>query len=198
MLDVIGRLSLPEQLDLVALCREIVREAPLLQKTMPNGAAFKYLCTSAGDYGWVSDRQGYRYVKQHPGTGRPFPPMPALIRDIALDAAAACGMSLDPQSALINWYGADGRLGLHQDRTEISLAPVVSISLGDDAVFVAGGPAKSDPRREILLQSGDVLVMGGEDRLAYHGVKQILPGTAPTDLCFRQPGRINITVRQVY
>lgn len=198
MFGVVFCLPLHIQTQLVDLCRGLVAEAPLFQKVMPTGAKFRYLCTSAGAYGWMSDRKGYRYVEEHPLTQRAFPPIPALIAEIATQAAAVCQMALLPQTALINWYGADGTLGLHQDKTEQSAAPVVSISLGDAARFIIGGSERTSPKRHITLYSGDVLVMGGADRWAYHSVKKIIPHTAPSALGMRQAGRINITVRQVY
>ncbi len=198
MFEVVQCLTLEEQIALVEVCRTIVKEAPLFQKTMPTGGIFHYLCTSVGHYGWLSDKKGYRYETQHPITKNAFPPIPPLIQDIAVQAVAHYGQTIRPETALINWYDANGNLGLHQDKTEVSRAPVVSISLGDDALFIKGGMQRNDPKEMITLKSGDVLVMGAEHRLAYHGVKKILPGTAPLELAFKQAGRINITVRQVY
>lgn len=198
MFEVIRQLTLEEQIALTEICRDIVKQAPLFQKTMPTGGIFHYLCTSVGEYGWLSDKKGYRYETQHPVAGAAFPPIPPLIHEIAVQAVAHYGLTIRPETALINWYAADGNLGLHQDKTEVSRAPVVSISLGDDALFIKGGMQRSDPKETIILKSGDVLVMGAEHRLAYHGIKKILPGTAPLALGFKQAGRINITVRQVY
>jgi DNA oxidative demethylase len=198
MYEVAFTLSFETQIELLNICRQIAEEAPLFQKTMPTGQKFNYLCTSAGDYGWVSDRRGYRYEEQHPITKQDFPKIPGLIEEIALKATAKYGLSLRPESALINWYAPDSSLGLHQDKTERSDAPVVSISLGDDCVFVKGGVTRSDPKENLMLYSGDVFVMGAEHRYYFHGVKRIYPHTAPVELGMRQAGRINITVRQVY
>jgi alkylated DNA repair protein (DNA oxidative demethylase) len=165
---------------------------------MPTGAKFQYLCTSAGQYGWISDRQGYRYTEQHPITHEHFPAMPRIFFDIAVDAAARCGLNIRPESALINWYDRNGALGLHQDKTEKCLAPVVSISIGDDCVFIVGGLERTDPKENMTLKSGDVLIMGAEHRLIFHGVKKIVAGTSPPELGFKDDGRVNITVRQVY
>ena len=196
MFEVIHQLTCQEQHEVVVACRQIIAEAPLFTKTMPSGAAFRYRCTSAGDYGWTSDRKGFRYVNHHPQTRNHFPPIPTLIHRIAVDAAASCGLTMRPESALINWYGPDGKLGLHQDKTEVSRAPVVSISLGDDCVFLVGGPRRTDAKEEIILKSGDVLVMGAEHRLCFHGVRKIVAGTAPAGLDV--DGRLNVTIRQVY
>jgi alkylated DNA repair protein (DNA oxidative demethylase) len=198
MFEVTFTLDIAAQQALLQICRTIVQTAPLFQKIMPTGAKFNYLCTSAGQYGWLSDQGGYRYTLQHPVTHQPFPPIPPEIEAIAQRAVAHYGLTLRAETALINWYSANSTLGLHQDKTEISRAPVVSISLGDSCVFICGGLQKKDPKDKLILQSGDVLVMGAEHRLAYHGVRRILPQTAPAELGLKQPGRINITIRQVY
>jgi len=198
MIEVVRKLDIATQNMILAECRQIVAEAPLFQKTMPTGAKFKYLCTSAGDYGWMSDRKGYRYEENHPKTGHHFPPIPDIITQLSIEVAEQVGLSIKPESALINWYAEDSTLGLHQDKTEESLAPVISFSLGDDCVFTIGGIKRTDKKRNITLHSGDILVMGGEHRLVYHGVKKIVPNTAPPELDIKQAGRMNITVRQVY
>ena len=198
MLEVARQLSIEEQRCILKECRDVVNEAPLFQKVMPTGAKFRYLCTSAGPYGWISDRKGYRYVTEHPVSGKVFPDIPQIICDIAHEVVDTYGLTIVPETALINFYDEKGKLGLHQDKTEISRAPVVSISIGDDCVFTAGGLKRSDPKEDMILHSGDVLVMGAEHRLVYHGVKKIIPHTAPAELELTNAGRINITVRQVY
>ena len=129
----------------------------------------------------------------------PAPPLPADFRELAARAAAAAGMMIDADLCILNFYAADGRMGLHQDKDEgeRSLAagvPVVSISIGDTARFLFGGTRRRDPVESILLESGDVFVFGGPARLRYHGVSRILPGTAPRDLAI--DGRFNLTFRQ--
>lgn len=197
MIDVVFTLDIDQQNQLLELCRNIVSDAPLFQKTMPNGAKFKYLCTSAGKYGWLSDRKGYRYEEHHPLTKTNFPPIPLLINDIAIQAAELTNESIIPESALINWYAEKGKLGLHVDNTENCDAPVISISIGDDCVFTIGGLKRNDKKRDITLKSGDVLVMSSEHRYCYHGVKKTIPNTAPDLLGMKSSGRINITIRQV-
>jgi len=197
MIEVVYTLHMDIQQELLRLCRQIVQQAPLFQKTMPTGAKFRYLCTSAGQYGWLSDKKGFRYETHHPETGRPFPPIPDLMCEIALDAAAQYDLSIRPESALINWYEADSKLGLHQDKTEKSDAPVISISLGDSCVFTIGGETRKARKHDVTLTSGDVLVMCAEHRYIFHGVKEILPETAPTKLGMKNSGRVNITIRQV-
>jgi len=199
MYDVVYQLPIETQIALLASCRKIIQEAPLFQKTMPRwGHKFKYLCTSAGRYGWTSDKKGFRYVETHPTTQENFPEMPDIIHDIAVETAEKCGMTIRPESALINRYTADSTLGLHVDNTEKCDAPVISISLGDDCLFIKGGIEKDSPKEIVTLHSGDVFVMGGEYRYCYHGVKEIIAGTAPQELKMQQPGRVNITIRQVY
>lgn len=197
MIEVVDSLSLALQNELLECCRQIVARAPLFTKTMPTGAPFRYRCTSAGPYGWVSDKRGYRYERAHPLTGEPFGPIPPLIDSLARRAAQQVGLVIEPQSVLLNWYEADSKLGLHQDNTERCDAPVISFSLGDDCAFVIGGPERSSPTRSVRLKSGDVLVMGGADRYIFHGVRRLYAGTSPAGLQMRAPGRINLTVRQV-
>jgi alkylated DNA repair protein (DNA oxidative demethylase) len=152
--------------------------------------------TSAGGFGWVTDRKGYRYEPAHPDTGAPWPPIPESV--LAVWRAVA-GVVAEPDSCLINHYAGKARMGLHQDKDEADFSiPVVSISLGDPARFRIGGAARADPTRSIRLLSGDVLVMGGAARLLFHGVDRIEPGgddllagVAPFE-----GGRINLTLRR--
>ncbi len=198
MIDVIRKLTIKEQRTVLRECQKVIQYAPLSRMTMPTGADFQYLCTSAGDYGLISDRKGYRYVSKNPITGLRFPAIPTLIHQIALEAAQSCALRIRPETALVNWYDEDSQLGLHQDRTESTDAPVISISIGDDCVFIVGGPQRSDPRRKITLKSGDVFIMGAEHRFVFHGIEKIVPGTAPSTLGLKQSGRFNINIRQVY
>jgi alkylated DNA repair protein (DNA oxidative demethylase) len=131
--------------------------------------------------------------------GRPAPPLPDAFRALASRVAASVGMTVDADICILNYYDADGRMGLHQDKDEgeRSLAaglPVVSISIGDKARFLFGGTRRRAPVSEFALHSGDAFVFGGPARLCYHGVSRIIPGTAPKDLDFR--GRYNLTFRQ--
>jgi DNA alkylation damage repair protein AlkB len=131
--------------------------------------------------------------------GRPVPPLPADLASFAASAGRAAGFVFLPDLAIVNWYSASSRMGLHQDRDEspVSLemgVPVVSLSIGDSARFLFGGLKRKDPVQKILLESGDVFVFGGESRLRYHGVSGILPATAPADLEFK--GRLNLTFRR--
>ena len=131
--------------------------------------------------------------------GKPAPPLPDEFRALAREIAAAAGMSLEADLCILNYYGADGRMGLHQDKdeSERSIAaglPIVSISLGDTARFLFGGTTRRDPVEALRLESGDAFVFGGAARLRYHGVSRIMPATAPPLL--EMAGRINLTFRQ--
>jgi alkylated DNA repair protein (DNA oxidative demethylase) len=144
--------------------------------------------------------KAYRYeTTRTDHDGLAVPPIPEELCEVAREAARRAGMSLEPDVCILNYYDADGRMGLHQDKDESpeSLAaglPVVSISVGDSARFLFGGTRRHDPVAAILLGSGDAFVFGGPARLRYHGVSRILPGTAPPELKFA--GRFNLTFRR--
>ena len=157
-----------------------------------SGRAFSVRMTNCGQLGWVSDKTGYRYQPSHPETGAPWPPIPASLLALWADVS---GCPVAPEACLVNWYDAQAKLGLHQDRDEQTFAaPVVSVSLGDRALFRIGGLARKDPVRSVRLSSGDVVVLGGRSRLAFHGVSRIYPGTSSL---LDGPGRINLTLRRV-
>jgi alkylated DNA repair protein (DNA oxidative demethylase) len=171
--------------------RAVVAQAPFFTPETPRGQKMSVRMTAAGAYGWVSDRRGYRYETAHP-SGVPWPPIPASV--LAVWAAVA-GTDRAPQCCLVNWYGESARMGLHQDRDEADLSqPVVSISLGDDALFRVGGTMRGGPTRSIWLRSGDVAVLGGPARLAYHGIDKVRPGSSTL---LPRGGRINLTLRVV-
>ncbi len=172
------------------LARE--KSAPFYRPQMPgSGKPFSVEETNFGPLGWVSDKSGYRYQPTHPLTGKPWPAIPealtALWDEIAAGPPAEC--------CLVNLYRAGARMGLHQDKDERALAsPVVSVSLGDDAVFRIGGTARRGPSKSLKLGSGDVVMFGGPARLAYHGIDRILPGSSTL---IPGGGRINLTLRRV-
>jgi alkylated DNA repair protein (DNA oxidative demethylase) len=171
----------------------ILAEAPPFRPRMPRtGKPFSVLMSNCGPLGWVSDEAGYRYQPTHPETGRPWPPMPprllAAFAAIAPDAPA-------PEACLINVYDPAARMGLHQDRDEEELtAPVVSLSLGDTALFRVGGLHRNAPTRSFRLASGDAMSLGGAGRLAFHGVDRIIGGSSTL---LPRGGRINLTLRRV-
>jgi alkylated DNA repair protein (DNA oxidative demethylase) len=129
----------------------------------------------------------------------PAPPLPETFRRAAAEIAGAAGMPLHADVCILNYYDANGRMGLHQDKDESpeSIAagfPVVSISLGDTATFLFGGMRRRDPVQTIPLESGDAFVFGGPARLRYHGVSRIIVASAPPEL--ELSGRFNLTLRQ--
>lgn len=189
-----GFLDAAAQEALLEDVRAVVAEAPLFVPAMPrSGRPMSVRMTNCGALGWVTDRErGYRYQPTHPVTSRPWPPMPA--RLLGLWAAVA-DCEAPPEACLVNFYDGKAKMGLHQDRDEEAFeAPVVSVSLGDDCLFRIGGTARNDPTRSLRLRSGDVFVLGGAGRLAFHGVDRIYPGTSAL---LKNGGRINLTLRRV-
>jgi alkylated DNA repair protein (DNA oxidative demethylase) len=189
-----GRLDPAAQARLLAEIRDVIRQAPLFLPTMPRtGRPFSVRMTNCGTLGWVSDRLGgYRYQAHHPETGRPWPVMPPAL--LALWAEVGGGAA-EPEACLVNYYAPDAKMGTHRDEDEEDMsAPVVSLSLGDDAVFHVGGHARGDPKHRLILRSGDVVVLGGAARLAYHGVDRII---ARTSKLLDEGGRFNLTLRRV-
>ncbi len=190
----VGCLDPAAQARLLGLIREIVADAPLFVPRMPRtGKPFSVRMTNCGALGWLADKQdGYRYEPVHPETGKPWPPIPQMLLDIWADV----GGGAPPEACLINYYAENAKMGLHQDRDEEDFsAPIVSVSLGDTGVFRVGGKTRRAATQRYELASGDVLVMRGEARLAYHGIDRIIPGSS--DL-LPEGGRINITMRRVH
>ncbi len=188
-----GHFGPQEQSRLLELVRAAVRQAPLFQPVMPrSGKPLSVRMTNMGRLGWLSDRAGYRYQQTHPVTGNPWPEMPQMLLELWHEVS---GYAHPPEACLVNFYEASARMGLHQDRDEEDLeAPVVSVSLGDTAVFRIGGLERKSPTSSIRLQSGDVVVMGGDSRLCFHGIDRVVPGTSAL---LKDGGRINLTLRRV-
>ena len=156
----------------------------------PGGRPLSVRMSNFGPLGWVSDPRGYRYQAIHPETGQGWPDIPPVLLD--LWAATVGGPT--PDACLVNLYRDGARMGLHQDRDEADLKfPVLSVSLGDTAVFRIGGVKRSDPTRSIKLASGDVCLLAGEARLFHHGVDRILAGSSRL---LPSGGRINLTLRR--
>ncbi|OCX65758.1 alkylated DNA repair dioxygenase [Thioclava sp. SK-1] len=186
-----GWLTAGEQYAMVADLRKIVAQAPLMSPVTASGKPMSVRMTSAGSLGWVSDRSGYRYSPRHP-SGMGWPAIPRSI--LAVWEAVAPGARA-PESCLVNFYGPEAKMGMHQDRDETDFTqPVVSISLGDDGRFRIGNATRGGATETLWLRSGDVMVMGGAARLYYHGVDRIAPDTS---LLLPKGGRINITLRVV-
>ncbi|MBN9442060.1 MAG: alpha-ketoglutarate-dependent dioxygenase AlkB family protein [Bosea sp. (in: a-proteobacteria)] len=188
-----GRLTAAEQGALLAELRAVVRQAPFFQPRMPKtGKPFSVRMTNCGPLGWVSDVDGYRYQPLHPETKEPWPLLPAPL--LALWGELS-GYAHPPEACLVNHYAAGAKMGLHQDRDEQDFdAPVLSVSLGDAALFRIGGATRGGRTTSLKLSSGDVLLFGGEARLAYHGIDRILSGSSTL---LPEGGRINLTLRRV-
>jgi alkylated DNA repair protein (DNA oxidative demethylase) len=189
-----GLLDRARQRALADTVAALLETAPPYHATMPKtGKSMSVAMSNAGRLGWYSDRDGgYRYVAEHPQTGRPWPAIPESILSVWWSVA---DYDHAPECCLINRYGEKARMGLHQDRDEeVLTAPVVSISLGDDALFRLGGVTRRAPTRSFKLASGDVLVLGGAARLAFHGIDRVMPGTSRL---LPGGGRINLTLRRV-
>jgi alkylated DNA repair protein (DNA oxidative demethylase) len=186
--ELLGRTA---QITLVEELREVIKQAPLFSPQTPYGKEMSVQMTSAGSVGWYSDRSGYRYVPHHP-SGVPWPPIPGQILDIW---RLVSGVERMPDCCLINYYGADARMGMHQDKDEADFQwPVVSVSLGDGGLFRIGQQSRGGKTESIWLTSGDVVVMGGDARLTYHGVDRIRFGSSAL---LPKSGRINLTLRVV-
>ncbi|SHO62749.1 alkylated DNA repair protein (DNA oxidative demethylase) [Pseudoxanthobacter soli DSM 19599] len=188
-----GLLDASAQAALVAELQAAIAEAPFFRPRMPRtGKPFSVEMTNCGPLGWVSDETGYRYQPCHPVTGRPWPAIPAPLMDLWKNVA---GWPAPPQACLVNLYRAGARMGLHQDRDEADLgAPVLSLSLGDSAVFRIGGTTRGGPTRSVTLASGDAVVLEGASRLAFHGIDRVLAGSSRL---IPGGGRINLTLRRV-
>jgi alkylated DNA repair protein (DNA oxidative demethylase) len=187
-------LSPDAQIALLGDIRAVIAQAPLFVPSMPKtGRPFSVRMTNCGSLGWVSDRErGYRYQDRHPVTDTPWPPIPQMLLDLWRDLA---GYPAPPEACLVNYYGPSARMGLHQDRDEEDFsAPVVSLSLGDSCMFRLGGVHRGDPTRSFRLASGDVLLLAGDARLAFHGVDRVMAGSSRL---LAEGGRINLTLRRV-
>lgn len=184
-----GFLAPEAQRAMIEEVRGVIDAAPLFRPVTSRGKAMSVRMTSAGSLGWVSDRGGYRYQDHHP-EGMAWPAIPAPVNEVwkavAPDARA-------PDCCLVNYYDTAARMGMHQDRDEADFGqPVVSISLGDSALFRIGNDTRGGPTQSVWLESGDVLVMGGPARLLFHGIDRLRPGSSAL---LPEGGRFNLTLR---
>ncbi len=181
------------QMAVLATLREVLAKAPLFTPRMPkSGRPMSVAMSNCGPLGWITDERGYRYQRLHPDTGQPWPTIPDMLLRLWDEVAR---YPRAPEACLINYYGPGAKMGLHQDRDEADFAaPVVSLSLGDSCLFRVGGGNRRDPTRSFRLNSGDVVVLGGDARLAFHGVDRIYPQTSTL---LAEGGRINVTMRRV-
>ena len=191
-----GYFSPVQQQSLIESVRAGVLQAPFYQPRMPRtGTPLSVVMSNFGPLGWVTDKdRGYRYEAVHPKTGAPWPDLPELLGrlwDEVTDFPAR------PEACLINWYKEEkvSKMGMHVDNDENDLrAPVVSVSLGDPAMFRIGGPKRGGSTQGIKLFSGDVVVLAGQARLCHHGVSKVYYGESAL---VPKGGRINLTMRRV-
>jgi DNA oxidative demethylase len=189
-----GHLDREMQEALVEDVRAVVAAAPLYTPEMPKtGKPMSVRMTNCGALGWVTDRErGYRYQPTHPVTALPWPPIPERLLELWRQVS---GHPAPPQACLVNFYSPEARMGLHQDRDEEDLsAPVVSVSLGDSCLFRVGETRREGRTTSFKLKSGDIVILGGEGRLCFHGVDRIYPATSAL---LKNGGRINLTLRRV-
>ncbi len=170
---------------------EAAADAPFYRPMTPGGQPMSVAMTNLGPLGWITDATGYRYAARHPETARPWPPIPqtllALWSDLTADGPP-------PDACLVNFYRAGARMGLHQDRDERDFShPVISVSLGDQALFRIGSESRKGPTASLRLTSGDVCVLAGKARRAFHGIDRIVPGSSTL---VPGGGRINLTLRR--
>jgi len=191
---VLGGLALPHVDALLPALDAVLAQAPLRHMETPGGFRMSVALSNCGALGWTSDRHGYRYTRHDPQTGRPWPALPDAFLRLARAGAEAAGFAgFRPDACLVNRYLPGARMSLHQDKNERDFgAPIVSVSLGIDAVFLFGGRQRGDRARRVPLRHGDVVVWGGPDRLRYHGVLPLKDATHPRLGAMR----INLTFRQ--
>jgi DNA oxidative demethylase len=185
-----GALSATAQSELLAGVLAAVEQSPFFRPVTPGGRPFSVEMTNLGPLGWVSDRAGYRYQPTHPETGAPWPSMPETLLTLWSDLT---GWPEPPDACLVNLYRGEAKMGLHQDRDEQDhSAPVLSVSLGDTAVFRIGA-ADGGPTRTVRLASGDVCALTGPARLARHGIDRVIAGSSTL---VPGGGRLNLTLRR--
>jgi alkylated DNA repair protein (DNA oxidative demethylase) len=204
-----GYLDTARQREMLEACRRVIAREPLWRPVFAGKGfvqEFALENTNCGKYGWLGDTNGFKYSETSQ-SGKPWQPIPTEIMAVVEELTE----EYNAENCLINFYrdasGNDGkvkklRLGLHQDRTERNrTAPIISISLGQSCIFQIGGLEKKDKVSEVVLKSGDIVILGGGRtgaRNAFHGVKALIPNSTPAELGMKTEGRINITVRQVY
>ncbi len=175
--------------------QQVLDAAPPAQNRTKGGGMTSAAMTNCGQAGWWSDPKGYRYVTANPATGQPWPQFPdAFIEIVQRVTAKSPWPDFAPDACLVNFYGPGAKMGLHQDKDERDFTqPIITICLGDAADFLGGGFARSDKAQNLVVRSGDVLVMGGASRMRFHGIRKIYPGTSPLpDIA----GRYSLTFRK--
>lgn len=191
---VLRRFASAGDVELLAGIEQVAVQAPFRQMQTPGGHTMSVAMTCCGEWGWVTDRRGYRYQNQDPVSGAPWPALPGVFKALAVDAAETAGYAgFEPDSCLINRYSPGAKMGLHQDRNEDDFGqPIVSVSLGAPATFQFGGLHRSDRPQRVPLGHGDVVVWGGPARLRYHGVLTLKTNDHPLTGIYRY----NLTFRR--
>jgi alkylated DNA repair protein (DNA oxidative demethylase) len=175
----------------------ISQQSPFRQMTTKGGGKMSVAITNCGYCGWISDRHGYRYAPIDPLTGKSWPQLPDSLLTLCKTATKAAGFSeFTPDACLLNKYAVGTKMGLHNDNDEQDLtSPIVSVSLGLDAVFLFGGKTRQSPTQRYLLSHGDVVVFGGESRLYFHGISTIKQSSSAEN---KLTYRLNLTFRKVF
>ncbi len=179
--------ALDRAVELLACISPIEAASPFRHMTTPGGWRMSVALTNCGQFGWITDRTGYRYDAIDHETGKSWPAMPDVFARLAAEAAAEAGfIDFRPDACLVNRYAPGARLSLHQDRNESDFGhPIVSVSLGLPATFLWGGQKRTDKIRRIALHHGDVVIWGGKDRLRFHGVNTLADGEHPLTASYR-------------
>jgi alkylated DNA repair protein (DNA oxidative demethylase) len=184
-------LTRAEQVSLANAVMAAAEDAPFVQPITPSGKPMSVRMTGFGPLSWITDARGYRYEPRHPATGQPWPAMPPVLLDLW---RRLCPGAPEPDACLVNLYREGAKMGLHQDKDEQDFSvPVLSLSLGDTAVFRLGGTSRSGPTTALKLRSGDVCILAGPARLAFHGVDRVLEGSSTV---VPGGGRLNLTLRK--
>lgn len=192
---VLAGFALPQEQALLDALDDVLSAAPWRIWETPGGHIMSAAKSNCGTYGWVSSREGYRYTLIDPDSHKPWPKMPEVFLAVVKKAAVAAGFAnFAPDGCLLNQYAPGAKLSLHQDSDEKDFtSPVVTISLGLPATFLFGGLERSDATKKIRLAHGDVVVWGGESRLAYHGIQPLKEGYHP----ILGAQRVSLTFRKV-
>jgi len=192
-LRVLRGFALPQADAVLCAVADVTARAPFRHMTTPDGRTMSAAMSNCGARGWVTDARGYRYTAEDPLSGKPWPAMPQVIRDLAVAAAGEAGFDFAPDACLVNRYVPGARMGLHSDADEPDgSAPIVSVSLGLPATFLFGGLTRTGPTEKIPLHHGDVVVWGGPVRRSYHGIAPLKDGSHPV----LGAQRLNLTIRK--
>lgn len=191
--------ALEDDVAILAALQHILSASPFRHMVTPGGFRMSVAMSNCGTYGWVTDRSGYRYDQIDPESGQAWPTMPSFFAKLAQDAAMQAGFNhFEPDACLINRYEVGARMSLHQDKNERDFTqPIVSVSLGNPAMFLFGGMRREDKTMRVPLTHGDVVVWGGAARLRYHGVLPLKPGNDTPRHSLLSEHRINLTFRKV-